>query len=37
MPDQRAEAREIESILHQHPRLDQDLFEMDARMWAIHG
>jgi hypothetical protein len=27
----------IDSILHQHPRFDQDLFQMDAQMWAIHG
>jgi hypothetical protein len=27
----------IAAILHQHPRLDRDVFQMDARMWAIHG
>jgi hypothetical protein len=27
----------IDSILHQHPRLDHDLFQMDAQLWAIHG
>jgi hypothetical protein len=27
----------IDSILHQHPRLDQDLFQMDLQLWAIHG
>jgi hypothetical protein len=27
----------IDSILHQHPRFDHDLFQMDAQMWAIHG
>jgi len=27
----------IDSILHQHPRLDQDLFQMDAQVWAILG
>jgi mobilization protein NikA len=39
MSDEHAERAEllIESILHQRPRLDQDLFEVDARMWAIHG
>ena len=39
MPDQRGERPEmlIDSILHHRPRLDQDLFQMDAHMWAIHG
>jgi hypothetical protein len=39
MPDQRGERPEtlIDLILHHHPRLDQDLFQMDAQMWAIHG
>ncbi len=39
MPNQRGERHEtlIDSILHHHPRLDQDLFQMDAHMWAIHG
>ena len=39
MPNIRGEHHEmlIDSILHQHPRLDQDLFQMDAQMWAIHG
>ena len=38
-PDHRGERPElvIDSILHQHPRLDQDVFQMDAQMWAIHG
>jgi hypothetical protein len=27
----------IDSILPLHPRLGQDLFQMDAEMWAIHG
>lgn len=39
MPDQRGERSELlmDSILHQHPRLEQDVFQMDAHMWAIHG
>ena len=39
MPNQRGERPEmlIDSILHHHPRLDHDLFQMDAHMWAIHG
>jgi hypothetical protein len=39
MPNQRGEGPEllIDSILQNRPRLDQDLFEMDAHMWAIHG
>lgn len=39
MPNLRAESPEmlIDSILHQHPRLDQDLFQMDLQVWAIHG
>jgi hypothetical protein len=39
MPNQRGERPEmlIDLILHQHPRLDHGLFQMDARMWAIHG
>ena len=39
MPDQRGERPEmlIDSILPLHPRLGQDLFQMDAHMWAIHG
>jgi hypothetical protein len=39
MSNQRGEHPEmlIDSILHHHPRLDQDLFQMDAHMWAIHG
>ncbi len=24
-------------ILHQHPRLDQDIFQLDTQLWAIHG
>jgi hypothetical protein len=27
----------IDSILHQHPRLDHDLFQMDSEIWVIHG
>jgi hypothetical protein len=27
----------VDAILHQQPRLDQDLFQMDAQVWAIHG
>jgi hypothetical protein len=27
----------ISSILRQHPRLDHDLFQMDAHVWAIYG
>lgn len=27
----------VDSILRQHPRLDQDLFQLDAQMWAVHG
>jgi hypothetical protein len=27
----------IEAILHQNPRLDGDLFQIDTQMWAIHG
>ena len=39
MPDGRSEHSEglIDSIVGQHPRLDQGLFQMDAGMWAIHG
>jgi hypothetical protein len=39
MPYQPGERPEmlIDSILHQHPRLDQDLFQMDAQVWAILG
>ena len=39
MPDQPGELHEvlINSILPLHPRLGQDLFQMDAQMWAIHG
>jgi hypothetical protein len=39
MPDQRDERHEmmIDLILHQRPRLDQDLFQMDAQIWAILG
>jgi hypothetical protein len=39
MPDQRGERPEmlIDSILPLQPRLGQDLFQMDAQMWAIHG
>ena len=39
MPNQRSERPEtlIDSILPLHPRLGQDLFQMDAEMWAIHG
>src|SRR4030081_1209874 len=27
----------IDSILHQRPRFDHGLFQMDAQTWAIHG
>ena len=39
MPDERGERPEmlIDSILPLDPRLSQDLFQMDAEMWAIHG
>lgn len=39
MPDQPGERPEmlIDSILHHHPRLDHDLFQVDAQMWAILG
>jgi hypothetical protein len=39
MPDQRDERHEmmIDLILHQRPRLDQDLFQMGAQIWAILG
>ena len=39
MTDKRGERPEmlIDSILPLHPRLGQDLFQMDAEMWAIHG
>ncbi len=39
MPDQGGERPEMmmDSILPLHPRLGQDLFQMDAQMWAIHG
>lgn len=39
MPHQRGERPEmlIDSILPLHPRLGQDLFQMDAQLWAIHG
>ena len=35
-PGERAEML-IDSILPLRPRLGQDLFQMDAQMWAIHG
>ena len=39
MPDRRGERAEvlINSILPMHPRLGRDLFQMDTRVWAIHG
>jgi len=39
MPDQRRQRPEtlIDSILPMHPRLGQDLFQMDTQVWAIHG
>jgi hypothetical protein len=39
MPYQRGERPEmlVDSILHQHPRLDHDLFQIDAQVWAILG
>jgi hypothetical protein len=27
----------IDLILHQRPRLDHNVFQMDAGVWAIHG
>jgi hypothetical protein len=27
----------IDAILHEHPRLDYDLFQIDAHIWAIYG
>jgi hypothetical protein len=27
----------IDAILHQHPRLDRDLFQIDGQLWAILG
>ena len=38
-PNQRGERSNvgIDSILYQQPRLDQDLFQMDAHVWVIHG
>ena len=27
----------LDSILPLHPRLGQDVFQMDAELWAIHG
>jgi hypothetical protein len=27
----------VDLILHQHPRLDHNVFRMDAEVWAIHG
>jgi hypothetical protein len=39
MPNQRGERPEvvIDLILHHHPRLDHDVFQMDAQTWAICG
>jgi hypothetical protein len=39
MPNRRGEGPEmlIDSILPLHPRLGQDLFQLDAQIWAIHG
>jgi hypothetical protein len=39
IPNQRGERSDvgIDSILYQRPRLDQDLFQMDANIWVIHG
>jgi hypothetical protein len=39
MPNQRGEHSEmaIDSILHQHPRFDHDLYQMDSEIWVIHG
>jgi hypothetical protein len=39
MGNQRGERPEalIDAILHQHPRLDRDLFQIDAQSWAILG
>lgn len=39
MPNLRGDRHEmlIDSILDQHPRLDQDLFQMDLQVWAVHG
>jgi hypothetical protein len=27
----------VDLILHQHPRLDHNVFQMDPGVWAIHG
>ena len=27
----------LDSILPLHPRLGQDVFQMDTELWAIHG
>jgi hypothetical protein len=39
MPNQPGERPQklIDSILHQHPPLEHDLFQMDAQVWAILG
>ena len=39
MPYQPAERLEmlVDSILPLHPRLGQDLFQIDEQVWAIHG
>jgi hypothetical protein len=39
MPSQRNARSEIliDSILQHHPRFDQDLFQIDTHIWAIHG
>jgi hypothetical protein len=39
MPNQPGERPEmlVDSILPLHPRLRQDLFQMDEELWAIHG
>ncbi len=39
MPYQPGERLEmlVDSILPLHPRLGQDLFQMDEQIWAIHG
>ena len=39
MSDQRRQPREalMDTILRIHPRLNQAPFQVDARVWAIHG
>lgn len=39
MPDRPGEVLEtlIDSIVLQRPRFDQDIVQLDAQIWAIHG